>query len=109
MTLTLTLILTLTLTLTLTLALTLTLTLAQARATVAAAVARGDIEPVRHAGLEPQTSRQGPRQACYSHAWALPCTGHDRGDRGLFDGHHAIRAGRPPRRRDLRLDRHGGR
>ena len=30
---------------------------------------------VRHAGLEPQTSRQGPRQVCYSHVRALPRTG----------------------------------
>ena len=26
---------------------------------------------VRHTGLEPQASRQGPRQACYSHV--APC------------------------------------
>ena len=25
------------------------------------------LHAVRHAGLQPQTSRQGPRQVCYSH------------------------------------------
>ena len=30
---------------------------------------------VCHTGLEPRTSRQGPRQACYSHVCASPRTG----------------------------------
>ena len=30
---------------------------------------------VCHTGLEPQTSRQGPRQVCYSHVRASPWTG----------------------------------
>ena len=38
----------------------------------AAAVCGGSVS---HAGFEPQTSRQGPRRACYSHVRALPWTG----------------------------------
>ena len=41
---------------------------------------------VCHAGLEPQTSRQGPRQFCCSHVRALAWTGAACGDAVLRDG-----------------------
>ena len=38
-----------------------------------ASKASADVQQtVSHTGLEPRTSRQGPRQACYSHDWASP-------------------------------------
>ena len=79
---------------------------------------------VCHRGLEPRTSRQGPRQVCYSHACALPwtasvlrpaaaaaviqATGTGRGRRGAAPPRASLRSHgwTAPRRHHAVTDRH---
>ena len=49
--------------------------------------------PVRHRGLQPRTSRQGPRQARYSHACALPCSDRSHYEGTAFDTTQGVAAG----------------